>query len=112
TSFATPLPASCYIRALGTSTGGRYNGSSAVVSKVVTYPIPTLPVAPSPGANIVAGGVTFLAPVGVTTSRDYPFVLKNIGMGNLTFTTPTITGTHASQFSVVSGPAAGPIAGP
>lgn len=112
TSFANPLPANCYIRALGTSTGGRYNGSSAVVSKIATYPIPTLAVAPSPGANIAPGGMTAVAPVAATTSRDYPFALKNIGTGNLTFSAPTITGTHASQFSIVSAPAAGPIAGP
>ena len=111
TSFAVPLPSSCYLRALGTNTGGIYNGSTGIVSSTSTYPIPVLGVAQSGGSNIAHNGTTTVAPVAAGTSRNYPFLLKNTGTGNLYSFTAAITGPDADEFTLTSLPNP-PVSGP
>lgn len=105
------LNSSHQLRALGTTTGGKFNGSTGVVAKTSEYPIPQLAVAPPTGGNLEHGGVATVAPVAVGTSRDYQFQAKNIGTGQFFTPSASISGTHASLFTLVSQPS-GTLTGP
>jgi hypothetical protein len=111
TSFANALPASCYLRALGTTTGGLYSGSSGIVTETANYPIPVIAVAPTGGSNVANGGTTTVAPVAAGTSREYSFDLKNTGTGELTSFIASITGPDADEFTLSSSPTP-PVGGP
>lgn len=105
-----PLTTGFQIRAQGKTTGGRYSGSSGMIARTSTFPIPEISLLNQSGTAVYTGGaVTTYAETTVPT--DITLTVRNSGTGNLTGLTTSLTGTHASLFSVVTPPTA-PVAGP
>lgn len=94
-----------YIRASARTTGGLFNGSSGIVSATYAYQIPRIGLRRDPLTFLTNNATTDLGSVGVTRPRDFAFTVSNPGTAALNTINATITGTHASQFSVKTAPA-------
>lgn len=97
------LPASGWIRAQGRATGGACNRSSSVIPQVVAYgsgSLPEIAVEQPSGTEISSGGSYDYGIVATGGSSVKNFTVRNAGSGNLTFSTPTITGPNSSDFAL------------
>jgi hypothetical protein len=101
-TLQTPIPASSYIRASARTTGGRYNGSSGLVSTTIGYKVAAVSLMrDNPFWPLAHGGSTTFDNVGVSRSRDFSFTLTNTGDAAMSGISASVTGGNSNQFSVV-----------
>lgn len=112
------LPAQGQIRALGRSTGGRYNGSSSVVQEMAAFgrvAVPEIAVWVPSGADLQHQGSLDLGVVHPgSSSKLLKLTIKNKGESVLADLARSITGPDASLFSAspLYGAPLSPIKGP
>jgi uncharacterized delta-60 repeat protein len=111
TTFTTPLPASCFIRAQARVTGGTSNASTGIATAVATYPIPQIAVTNAGGTAIANGGSTTVATAAPAYPSETSFYVKNPGTGDLNLSSTTLGGFDAGLFTVSTDPAT-PVGGP
>lgn len=101
----TPLPAGTLIRAIGRVAGSQFNGSTSIISETIGYMVPKIGLQrDTPQTPIINNSTTNLGTTGVSYSKDVSFTLQNTGEGDLTGIQTAITGTNASEFSVITPP--------
>jgi|GEM_PF-3104359 len=105
-----PLPPGTLIRATANVAASQFNAATSIVSSTVGYMVPKLGVMrDDPPAAILNNGTTSFPTTGVGSPMDVAFTLQNIGQGEMTTVEAALSGTNASDFSVLV-PPSGPIA--
>ncbi len=104
-TVTTPLAPGSLIRASGRVACSQFNASTSIVSSTIGYMIPKLSLTrDEPYAPIVNNATTAFPTAGIGSPEDVAFTLQNIGEGEMTTVQPVLSGTNASEFSVVIPP--------
>jgi len=107
------LPTAGEVRARARISSGAYDGSSGLVEKVTIFggTVPEIAVEQPSGSDVADGGGRDFGSAQVSQSTDLAYTIKNTGTASLQGIGITRSGTDASQFSLVSSPAASVPAG-
>ncbi len=103
---STALPPGTLIRASANVPASQFNAGTSIVSSTLGYMVPKLSLARNePYAPIVNNATTVFPTTGIGSPEDVAFTLQNIGEGEMTIAPPVLSGTNASEFSVLVPPA-------
>ncbi|RYD33566.1 MAG: choice-of-anchor D domain-containing protein, partial [Verrucomicrobiaceae bacterium] len=103
---ATPLPPGTLIRASASVPASQFNAGTSIFNATIGYMVPKLSLARNdPYALIINNGTTTFPTSGVGSTQDVTFTLQNIGEGAMSTAQPVLSGTNASEFSVLIPPA-------
>ncbi|WAC20247.1 choice-of-anchor D domain-containing protein [Luteolibacter sp. SL250] len=103
----TPLLAGTLIRASANIPASQFNAGTSIVSSTIGYMMPELSLMRSnPSVPILNNGTTAFPTAGVGSPEDVPFTVRNTGEGEMTPVQVVVSGTNASEFSVLIPPAA------
>jgi uncharacterized delta-60 repeat protein len=102
----TPFLPGTLIRASARIAVGQANASTSIVSSTIGYMVPKLSIMrDAPPSAILNNGTISFPTTGVGSPMDVAFTLQNIGEGEMTTAQVTLSGTNASDFSVLLPPA-------
>lgn len=104
TKAATINPGSL-IRASARVAVGQANASTSIISSTMGYMVPKIGVMrDDPLSPILPNGTTAFPTTGVGSSEDVSFTLHNTGDGEMTSVQAVLSGTNASDFSILIHP--------
>lgn len=101
------LPTSGRIRGRAVTIGGLYSGSSSIAEATFAFGVqPEITVEQPVLSGIADGGTKDFGSVTVSTNPSATFTIRNTGAGELTGITVTKSGANATDFTLISVPAA------